>query len=148
MGLFRKKRERVTPEISTASLPDIIFMLLFFFMVVTVLRKDNAEIEFIIPEVTQSEKIDENTESAYLFVGKKKAGDENYVIQINNKVVAVEHLENHLNNLVASPEIDRGAFEITMKADRNAPMKLIRQIKLAMRKAGIKHLYYMSTPKT
>lgn len=148
MGLFRKKRARVTPEISTASLPDIIFMLLFFFMVVTVLRKDNAEVEFIIPEVTESEKIDENIESAYLYIGKKKPGDKLYVIQINNKIVPVDHLENHLNQLVAPPEIDRGSFEISMKADRNAPMKLIRQVKLAMRKAGIKHLYYMSTPNT
>lgn len=141
-----KNGNRPKPEISTASLPDIIFMLLFFFMVVTVLRKEDPMVDLIIPETIESEKVDENTDSAFLYVGKRKIEDTEYIIQINNKVVDVNNLENHLNALVANPEIDVSTFEINMKADRNAPMRLIRKIKLALRKAGIRHLYYMSKP--
>lgn len=144
---FRKKNARPMPEVSTASLPDIIFMLLFFFMVVTVLRKESPDVDFIIPETMESEKVDENKESAFLYVGKKQLDDESYVVQINNKVVSADKLEGYLNQLLADPAIDRSTFEINMKADRNAPMQLIRQVKLALRKSGIRHLYYMSQPR-
>ena len=49
--------------------------------------------------------------------------------------------------LVSNPEIDKSTFEISLKADRSVPMKLIRKVKLSMQKAGIKHLFYMSERK-
>lgn len=39
MAKFKKDGKRETPAISTASLPDIVFMLLFFFMVSTTMRE-------------------------------------------------------------------------------------------------------------
>ena len=46
---FKKKRGKSSPEVSTASLPDIIFMLLFFFMVVTVLRDSELKVDVATP---------------------------------------------------------------------------------------------------
>ena len=52
MGKFTKKRGKANPEVSTASLPDIIFMLLFFFMVVTVLRDSELKVANNVPSAT------------------------------------------------------------------------------------------------
>ena len=50
MSKFKKKKTGALPPISTASLPDIVFMLLFFFMVVTVLRESNLLVMQRLPK--------------------------------------------------------------------------------------------------
>lgn len=138
-----RKRKKNMPEVSTASLPDIIFMLLFFFMVVTVLRKDQSSMFYDIPETAHNTKIEQSKHAAYLYVGKLKGMNE-YSIQVNDRFVSIDDLENMFLSLIADPEVDISTFEITLKADKSVPMKLIRAMKLSMRKAGIKHLYYLS----
>lgn len=138
-----RKRQRKDPEISTASLPDIIFMLLFFFMVVTVLRKDQSKLIFEMPFTLNNTKIEQSKHAAYLYVGKTK-GKDAYSIQVNDRFVSLDDLERMFLKLLSDPEVDISSYEITLKADRKAPMYLVRALKLSMRKAGIKHLYYLS----
>ena len=138
------KKRKDNPEISTASLPDIIFMLLFFFMVVTVLRKDPSKLYYDIPETNHNTKINQSKDAAYVFIGKNFENSKTYSIQINDRYVALNELEKTFRILVSNPEVDISSFEITLKADKSTPMKLIRTVKLAMQKAGIKHLYYLS----
>ena len=57
MSKFTKKKSSELPAISTASLPDIVFMLLFFFMVVTVLRDSDLLVENKLPKADQVEKL-------------------------------------------------------------------------------------------
>ena len=61
MAKFSKKRGKASPEVSTASLPDIIFMLLFFFMVVTVLRDSELKVQVNTPNVTELTKLEEKS---------------------------------------------------------------------------------------
>jgi biopolymer transport protein ExbD len=53
MSRFKDKGGKSTPPISTASLPDIIFMLLFFFMVTTVMREVDLLVKMTLPEATE-----------------------------------------------------------------------------------------------
>ena len=142
-----KKRKRTNPEISTASLPDIIFMLLFFFMVVTVLRKDASQLFHEIPESSYNTKIDQSKDAAYVFIGRRDIRKNKLYVQINDRIISEQNLDKAFEKLVADPEIDQTTFEITMKADRFTTMKLIRKVKLSMRKAGIRHLYYLTENK-
>lgn len=71
MSKFRKK-ERATPAVSTASLPDIVFMLLFFFMVTTVLREQDLLVEQKLPQSSQLQKLQNKTLISYIFIGKPK----------------------------------------------------------------------------
>ena len=142
-----KKRQRTMPEVSTASLPDIIFMLLFFFMVVTVLRKDKASIQYDLPNTENSNKVDQNKEFAYLYIGKKAQNQPEILIQLNDHFVNENNIDLAFEKLLNDPTIDRSTFEVSMKADRSTPMKLIRKVKKAMQKAGIRHLYYLSENK-
>jgi len=72
MSKFSKKRGKSTPAISTASLPDIIFMLLFFFMVVTVLRDSSLKVNVITPEASELTKLEEKSLVNYLYIGRPK----------------------------------------------------------------------------
>lgn len=134
--------KRNTPEISTASLPDIIFMLLFFFMVVTVLRKEQAKLFYEIPETNHISKIAHSKNAAYLFIGFTKNHEISY--QINDRLLSLIELEKVMKGILINPEVDKSTFEISMKADKNIPMKIIKDVKLALQKAGVKNVYYMA----
>ena len=139
---FRKKK-RTMPEVSTASLPDIIFMLLFFFMVVTVLKKNPAKLDFTIPEVSENEKVEKKEDYAYLYVGKNKK--DGYQIQLNNRIIPPQSIKEELISFINSSDKDKSEYEVLLKADKGVPMKYIRNIKLGLRKAGIKKMYYSSS---
>jgi len=138
---FRKKK-RTMPEVSTASLPDIIFMLLFFFMVVTVLKKNPALVEYDIPDVIENEKVDKDADYAYIFVGKNKKN--NYQIQLNNRIIPLHKVEEELVEFINSSGTEKSEYDVLLKADKGVPMKYIRNIKLGLRKAGIHKMYYSS----
>ena len=70
MAKFSKKRGKASPEVSTASLPDIIFMLLFFFMVVTVLRDSELKVQVNTPNATELTKLEEKSLVNYIYVGR------------------------------------------------------------------------------
>ena len=70
MSKFTKKRGKTAPTVSTASLPDIVFMLLFFFMVVTVLRDSELMVKVQTPFATELTKLEEKSLVNYLYVGK------------------------------------------------------------------------------
>jgi hypothetical protein len=71
MGKFNKKTKADT-NIPTSALPDIIFMLLFFFMVTTVLREQDLLVEQKIPQATQLQKLQKKSLISYLYLGKPK----------------------------------------------------------------------------
>jgi biopolymer transport protein ExbD len=58
MSKFKKKKGGDLPAISTASLPDIVFMLLFFFMVATVMRDNTLMVTNKLPAADQVQKLD------------------------------------------------------------------------------------------
>lgn len=141
------KKPRPTPEVSTASLPDIIFMLLFFFMVVTVLRKDVSKLFHELPTTNYAQKIEQSKQSAYVYIGYSTSSAKSVSVQINDRYVDQSKMDEAFERLVSHPKIDKSTFEISLKADRYVPMKVIRAVKISMQKAGIKHLFYMSERK-
>ena len=63
-----KENVRKMPEISTASLPDIVFMLLFFFMVTTVMKDSNRIVKCILPEASEIQKLENKTSIAHIYI--------------------------------------------------------------------------------
>ena len=68
MSKFRNKDNKGTPAISTAALPDIVFMLLFFFMVTTVMRETTLFVEVMIPKATEIKKMEKKSLVSYIYV--------------------------------------------------------------------------------
>lgn len=147
MGMFRKTR-RAVPELNTSSLPDLIFTVLFFFMIVTHMRKVAVKVKYKVPAGTELTNLARRTTTNYLYIGQPmevKDGDQP-VIQLNDKIVTVDEVENYMKRERKSlPEEDRQRMEVSIMADRNTPMGLISDLKLALRKADALKINYTAT---
>ncbi len=134
---FTKKRASVKQEIPTTSMPDIVFMLLMFFMVVTTLREVTVLVDFKLPEAKAIEKIENKRLISYIWVGKDKR------IQINDSIVSLDEVENimyakrqSLPNIIVSLRIDKGS-----------DMGLVTDIQQELRKAYCLRINYSANIK-
>ena len=73
MGKFNKTGKRGMPALNTSSLPDLIFTLLFFFMIVTTMREVTLKVEFKVPQATELEKLEKKSLVTFIYVGKPTA---------------------------------------------------------------------------
>ena len=101
MSKFKKKKDGGLPPVNTASLPDIVFMLLFFFMVATVMREDSLKIANQLPVADQIEKLDKKNPISYIYVGKPSKGYENRgteaKIQLNDNFAEINEVIPFIN---------------------------------------------------
>lgn len=145
---FKKKSGGGTPAISTASLPDIVFMLLFFFMVTTVMREVTLLVQNTKPKATEVKKLEKKSLVTYIYVGKpvktliSQLGPEPR-IQLNDAFARVEEIQNYVieerNNI---NEAERPLMTVSIKADQDVKMGLISDIKQELRKAEALKLNY------
>ena len=150
--IWDKRMLRDVPQLNTASLPDLIFTVLFFFMVVTHMRQTTLRVEFKMPQGTELARLTKKTAVSYIYVGKpqkqvagakEEATAEGYCVQINDRIVST----NEVANLIAAErkrmsDEDRPRQMVSLQADCNAPMWLITDIKQALRKANVRRINY------
>lgn len=146
-----KKKTGTSENIPTSALPDIIFMLLFFFMVTTVLRDQELLVEQRLPQATQLQKLEKKSLISYLFVGKPKNtakfGTEPR-IQANDVLINTKDIVLWVNQEKdALSEAERDQITISMKADREVKMGPISDIQFELREADARKLLYASTGK-
>jgi biopolymer transport protein ExbD len=148
MSKFNKKKSGDMPAISTASLPDIVFMLLFFFMVATVMRDTTLKIENQLPSADQVEKLEKKDLVMYIYVGQpqeqyqSKYGKESR-IQLNDKFADVSDIKAFIAAERASKREELIPFLTTaLKVDKDANMGLIGDIKQELRKENALKINY------
>jgi biopolymer transport protein ExbD len=152
MSKFRKKKGGELPAVNTASLPDIVFMLLFFFMVVTVLRNNDLLVQNKLPEADQVEKLKKDR-SIYIYAGKPssryqdKYGTEGK-IQIGDKYTDVSSLKFALTEERAKllPELQNSVV-VALKVDEETNTGLVTDIKEELRELNMVKIIYITTPK-
>ncbi|MHA7130936.1 ExbD/TolR family protein [Algoriphagus namhaensis] len=150
MSKFGKK-QKVSENIPTSALPDIIFMLLFFFMVTTVLRDQEILVEQKLPQATQLQKLQKKSLISYIFIGKPKNtalyGTEPRV-QANDALLNTDDIVQWVNReRDALAEADRGLITISMKADRDVKMGPISDVQTELREADARRVLYASVGK-
>ncbi len=142
MSKFKKGGGKELPAISTASLPDIVFMLLFFFMVATVMRQNTLQIENKLPYADQVEKLDKKSSIMYIYAGKpgpgyKKFGTEAKV-QLDDKMVSnvaeIQAFVQENRNKVGETRV--GRLIAALKVDKNTNMGLIGDVKEQLREVN------------
>ena len=69
MAGFKRKKSREVPEMNTSSLPDLIFSILFFFMIVTTMREVTLKVKFTVPQGTELEKLEKKSVVSFIYVG-------------------------------------------------------------------------------
>jgi biopolymer transport protein ExbD len=154
MSKFKKKRGAATPEISTASLPDIIFMLLFFFMVVTVMRESELKIKVSVPQATELEKLERKSLVSYLYVGKPTTKYQAVYgsaprLQLGNQLSTVDDIPTFMEGERDDrEEEDRGLITASLRVDRDITMGLVSDVKTELRKSGQLRINYSSSARS
>jgi biopolymer transport protein ExbD len=148
MSKFKKKKGGEIPAVNTASLPDIVFMLLFFFMVATVIKEDNLMIENKLPQADQIEKLSKKKPVSYIYVGKPNQqysgqyGTEAR-IQLNDKFASAKDIAAFIAAERASiPEDQIKYLTVAMKVDSEANMGVVSDIKQELRKVNSLKINY------
>lgn len=144
MSRFRKTIGREVPTLNTASLPDLIFTLLFFFMISTNLKDNPPKVKFDLPHAEEIEKTMSVPYNITVFVGipNGKTGfseNKDRIIQVNDQLIKPEELSEYMQRLGAS----KGEKPVvTLKADKQTPMGIIDDIKKSLQEAGIQKIRY------
>ena len=140
MAKFNKKKSGDLPAISTASLPDIVFMLLFFFMVATVMRDSTLMVQNTLPAADQVQKLDKKDRVMYIYAGKpsiryqEKYGSQAR-IQLNDKFATVSDVAAFVLAERASKRQElQNVFKTFIIVDRETNLGLISYIKQELRK--------------
>ena len=142
MSRFRR-HERKVPGLNTAALPDLIFTVLFFFMIVTHMRKVTPTVQNVIPAGTELQQLKKKSSIVYIYIGKPK-GDTQTRIQLDNRY-AEDYDE--IGRYVAAERSsmsaeDRQQMTVALKVDKDTPMGIVNDVKLALRKAGALRISY------
>ncbi len=142
MSKFSKKRGKASPEVSTASLPDIIFMLLFFFMVVTVLRDAELKVKVSTPFASELTKLEEKSLVNYVYIGRPVKKYQNLYgtkprIQLGDKFATVADIPLFLEkHKVKVPEAKRPKITSSLRVDGEVTMGIVQDVKTQLRKSG------------
>ena len=141
MSKFKKQKSGDLPAVNTASLPDIVFMLLFFFMVATVMREDELKIENKLPNANQVEKLESKNKLVYIYIGKPSAQyQKTYgvtdVIQLGDKISTVEEVQTYVNTKRNDmPEDIQDQMMVSLKVDGSSKVGVLTDVKQELREA-------------
>lgn len=150
MSKFKKKKKGL-PAISTASLPDIVFMLLFFFMVSTTMRETDLLIKKpVLPVASEVKKLEHKSLVSTIYVGKSKdpriSGDK---IQVNDKIIDVNDVPNFIFAERALRKEEEVKYMTTsIKADKMANVGTILDIKEQLRDINALKVSFSTTKGT
>ena len=153
MSKFKKDKSGDTPAISTAALPDIVFMLLFFFMVTTVMREVTLKVKVVTPKATEVNKLERKSLVSYIYIGEPIAALQSQFgtadrIQLNDAFATKK-------DIIAFVEGEREQTDpaevplmtFSMKVDKESEMGIVTDVKQELRKANALKINY-STGKT
>ena len=147
MGRFKQKKSTDSPKISTASLPDIMFILLCFFMVSTSMRDTTLIVKVRVPDATEVQKLERKALVSFIYVGqplKTSFGTESR-IQLNDQFATIDDIQDFIaTEREALDEVDRKLMTTSIKADRDTRMGIISDIKQELRKSGAFKINYSS----
>lgn len=159
----RNRRLREVPILNTASLPDLIFTVLFFFMIVTHMRTTTSKVKYALPQGTELKRLVKKSAVTYIYIGRdmpettretSSAASPNtssassmdvsaYKVQLNNRVGTIGEVASFVANEKKrmNPD-DQVKMTVSIKADRSTPMYVINAVKRAVRAGGATRINY------
>ena len=146
MSRFKTKKGKGGAAINTSSLPDIIFMLLFFFMVSTTMREVTVRVKQNMPEATEVQKLEKKSLVSFIYIGEPKNTKlfgTNSRIQLNDVFASVDDIPDFIvKERESRDEADRKFLTTSLKVDGDTKMGIVTDIKQELRKAGAFKINY------
>lgn len=150
MSMFSRRKQEV-PGLNAASLPDLIFTVLFFFMIVTHMQKVAVKVKYQVPQGTELTRLTKKSAVTYIYIGHPSDGLGHEVakdirIQLNDKFASAEDVADYVSAEKArmSPS-DQQQMMVSIKADRHTPMGLVNQVKRSLQRAKALRISYSAT---
>ena len=147
MGKFNKSGGREMPALNTSSLPDMIFAILFLFMVTTTMREVTLMVKFRIHEASDVQKLEQNSLETYIYMGQPV--DPNFgtgtFMHLNDKFEEVEDIHDYIaseRNMLS--EQDQQYMTVSLKVDEETQMRYVTEVKQALRRAYALKISYSS----
>lgn len=141
---IRKRRHRTVPVLNMASMPDLIFTVLFFFMIVTHMRTESVKVHVTVPEGKELNKATNKRTVTNLYIGTDRNG--NTRIQIGERIVPLDRVGSAILAISNSlSDEDRDLYTVNIKADRDTPMGIVTDVKQELRKAGALNIRYSAS---
>ena len=151
MAVLKKEGKKEIPAISTASLPDVVFMLLFFFMTITTMRDQEVLVQTKLPSATEVQKLEKKSLVSYIYIGQPtKAMQAKFGtsprIQLNDSYRSTrDMLEFVAAERDKLSENERAQMTICLKADENTRMGIISDVKQELRRANALKISYAAS---
>ena len=148
MGKFSKSGGREMPALNTSSLPDMIFAILFFFMVTTTMREVTLMVKFRIPVASEVQKLEKKSLVTYIYMGQPldpKFGTGTFM-QLNDKFAEVEDIHDYIaseRNMLS--EADQQFMTVSLKVDQDTKMGVVTDVKQALRQSYALNINYSAT---
>ena len=128
-SMFRNSSHEL-PGLNMASMPDLIFTVLFFFMIVTHMRHDDVRVQYEVPAGTEVRELEQKASVVNLYIGKDQR------IQVNGQMTDLSHLSSVIQAQRKKMDAENAEhLTISMKADRQTPMGLISDVKKELQKS-------------
>jgi biopolymer transport protein ExbD len=145
MSKFISTKQKSQPAVSTASLPDIVFMLLFFFMVTTHMRDKDMMVKNSLPSATEITKMENKAMVDFIFVGAPL--DARYGtaprIQLDDAFATIDDIRLFKEKAKETrDEAEWPLISTSLKVDKDVKMGLVTDIKQELRKIGALKIVY------
>lgn len=148
MSMFKRKDHSV-PRLNTASLPDLIFTVLFFFMIVTHMKENQMKVKYQVPQGTKLERLAKKSTVSHIYIGKPYKGGGDNAVQVNDKIVDAADVEDFIaaERKRMAPD-DAKNMTVSIKADKKADMGVVTDVKQSLRRANALKILYSGKKST
>ncbi len=143
---FHTKRHNV-PSLNMASMPDLIFTVLFFFMIVTHMRSDEVKVRYEVPQGTEMKKLANKSSVVNIYIGRETGdGSQEWRVQLNGDIVRIEEIPVRIEQLRAAMAPENAEhLTVSLRADRHTPMGIISDVKQALQECYALRINYSAT---
>ena len=163
-SMFHDRRRHGVPSLNVASMPDLIFTVLFFFMIVTHMRSDEVKVRLEVPAGSEVKKLTGHPAIINIYIGSQESGvrsqesgvrrqesgvrsqNNTWLVQLNGDLVSPSEISARISTIRSklSPE-NAERLTVSFRADRHAPMGLVSDVKQALQQAYALKINYSAT---
>ncbi len=146
MGHFQKKSANTKQEVPTSAMPDIVFMLLIFFMVTTVLREVTLQVRVTFTQAENIEKIEQKRLVSYIYIGPEKlAGNRVGQTKIQVDDALIEDV-GAIRKLMYDKLQEQPKLIVSLRVDEQTETGIVTDVQEELREAGTLRINYSTKP--
>ena len=151
MAKFIKTGGRSIKSLNTSSLPDIVFMILFFFMAVTTMRETDVMVTVRIPDATEGKVLEKKSLASFVYIGEPlEAFQAMYgtepKIQLNDTFKEIADIQDFIaQEREQLNEADKTKMLVVLKIDKDTRMGVVTDVKQALRRASALKIMYANS---